>query len=79
MATLNVLPPDIQPRASAHIPEQQKMVQTLIDKGHAYAANGSVYFDVSNNAAAVQRTAKNRAKLNRLQVVLVIVQAPFVR
>ncbi len=48
MAALGNLPPDIQPRASGHIPEQQKMIQTLIDKGNAYVADGSVYFDVTS-------------------------------
>ncbi len=46
MDALGVERPDISPRASAHIPEQIKMVETLIAKGHAYEANGSVYFDV---------------------------------
>jgi cysteinyl-tRNA synthetase len=47
MDTLNVIRPDISPRASAHIPEQIELVKTLLAKGHAYEANGSVYFDVS--------------------------------
>lgn len=48
MDALNVLRPDISPRASAHVPEQIELVKTLIELGHAYAANGSVYFDVSS-------------------------------
>ncbi len=46
MLQLNVLPPSIEPRASGHIIEQQQMVETLLEKGYAYEANGSVYFDV---------------------------------
>ena len=46
MAALGVLPPDISPRASAHIPEQIEMIKVLLAKGHAYEVNGSVYFDV---------------------------------
>ncbi len=46
MDALNVLRPDISPRASGHVPEQIELVQKLIDKGMAYAVNGSVYFDV---------------------------------
>ncbi len=46
MEELNVLPPSIEPRASGHIIEQQEMVQSILDKGFAYEANGSVYFDV---------------------------------
>lgn len=47
MDALNCLRPDISPRATGHIPEQIELVQTLIEKGYAYAVNGSVYFDVS--------------------------------
>ena len=46
MDALGVLRPDISPRATGHITEQIEMVQSLIKKGYAYEANGSVYFDV---------------------------------
>ena len=48
MDALNVTRPDISPRASGHVPEQIEMIKTLLQKGHAYEANGSVYFDVSS-------------------------------
>ncbi len=48
MDALGVLHPDISPRASAHIPEQIEMIQTLIEKGHAYESAGSVYFDIAS-------------------------------
>ncbi|MBN1392290.1 MAG: cysteine--tRNA ligase [Sedimentisphaerales bacterium] len=44
---LNCLRPDISPRASGHIVEQIELVKTLLEKGCAYEANGSVYFDIS--------------------------------
>ncbi len=47
MDQLNVLRPDISPRASAHIPEIIQMCLRLIEKGYAYEAEGSVYFDVT--------------------------------
>ena len=47
MDKLNVLRPDISPRATGHIIEQIELVQTLIKKGFAYESNGSVYFDVA--------------------------------
>jgi cysteinyl-tRNA synthetase len=47
MDLLNVLRPDISPRASGHIPEQIEMAQRLLEAGYAYEVNGSVYFDVS--------------------------------
>ena len=46
MRQLNVLPPNIEPRASGHIIEQIAMVRTILDRGYAYVSNGSVYFDV---------------------------------
>jgi cysteinyl-tRNA synthetase len=48
MDALGVQRPDISPRASAHVPEQIDIIQTLIAKGHAYEANSSVYFDVAS-------------------------------
>ena len=46
MDRLNVQRPDISPRATGHVPEMIELTQTLIDKGYAYVANGSVYFSV---------------------------------
>ncbi len=48
MSQLNVIPPDLMPRASGHIPEQLDIIQRLVDSRHAYEVNGSVYFDVSS-------------------------------
>ncbi len=39
-------PPDIEPRATGHIPEMIGLIRRLIEGGHAYAAAGDVYFDV---------------------------------
>ncbi len=47
MDKLNCVRPDISPRASGHIVEQIELVKILLEKGYAYEANGSVYFDVS--------------------------------
>jgi cysteinyl-tRNA synthetase len=46
MASLNVLPPSIEPRASGHMIEQQELIAKIIESGYAYEKNGSVYFDV---------------------------------
>ena len=42
----NNLPPSIEPTATGHIVEQIETIKKIIDKGLAYEANGSVYFDV---------------------------------
>lgn len=46
---LNCLPPHIEPSAVAHIPHQIRMVEELVEKGHAYPSeDGSVYFKISS-------------------------------
>jgi cysteinyl-tRNA synthetase len=46
MDQLGVEPPTVQPRATETIPQMIEMVQRLIDRGHAYAVDGDVYFSV---------------------------------
>jgi cysteinyl-tRNA synthetase len=46
MADLNIAPADIYPRATQEIAKIIEVIQGLVDKGHAYAAQGSVYFRV---------------------------------
>ena len=43
---LGCRPPDVEPRASGHIPEMIVLIRRLIESGHAYAGGGDVYFDV---------------------------------
>nr|WP_205863414.1 cysteine--tRNA ligase [Planosporangium thailandense] len=53
-ATLGVLPPTYEPRATGHIPEMIELIKLLIEKGHAYPAedgSGDVYFDVRSYPA----------------------------
>ncbi len=45
------MPPDIEPRATGHIPEMIVLIRRLIDGGHAYPAAGDVYFDVRSYPA----------------------------
>ena len=51
-AKLGVLRPDQEPRASEHVEGMHRMIQTLIDKGYAYApGNGDVYYRVGKFAS----------------------------
>jgi cysteinyl-tRNA synthetase len=43
---LGVLPPTYEPRATGHIPDMVALMERLIERGHAYASGGDVYFDV---------------------------------
>ncbi|MDA8164135.1 MAG: cysteine--tRNA ligase [Desulfobacteraceae bacterium] len=46
MELLGVAPPDIEPKATEHIPEIIALIRTLVDKGLAYAVDHDVYFRV---------------------------------
>ena len=49
LEALGVLPPTYEPRATGHVPEMVTLMETLVAKGHAYAASdgsGDVYLDV---------------------------------
>lgn len=43
---IGILPPTYEPRATASVPQMQELIARLIERGHAYAAAGDVYFDV---------------------------------
>ncbi|MCX6766310.1 MAG: cysteine--tRNA ligase [Candidatus Moranbacteria bacterium] len=45
---MNILRSHFFPKATAHIPQMIKMIQTLIEKGHAYEKNGNVFYDVTS-------------------------------
>ncbi len=48
LAELGVLPPDAEPRATDYVDSIIEMISNLIDKGHAYAAEGHVLFSVAS-------------------------------
>ena len=48
MAALGVAPPDVEPRATAHVPGMVEMISRLIESGHAYPADGHVLFAVAS-------------------------------
>jgi len=48
MEALGVKAPNVEPRATEHIQQMQNMIQSLIDSGHAYFAEGHVLFDIES-------------------------------
>ena len=50
MAALGVQPPDVEPRATGHIPQMVALIERLVAGGHAYAAEGHVLFAVASYA-----------------------------
>jgi len=50
MAMLGITPPDVEPHATEHIPQIIAMIEQLIARGHAYAADGHVLFSIASYA-----------------------------
>ncbi len=62
---LGVLPPDHEPRATEYVGKMLDMIQTLIERGHAYAAaNGDVYYAVRSFPSYGQLSGKSLEELN---------------
>ena len=76
LALLGIGPPDVEPRATEHIPEMISLIGELIEKGHAYApGNGDVYFSVESfpdygalshrNPKEMRETEKGQGEVKR--------------
>ena len=48
LQTLRIEPAWKYPRATDHVPQMLAIVQQLLERGHAYVRDGSVYFDISS-------------------------------
>ncbi len=60
MAALGTLPPDHEPRATEFIPAMIAFIETLIEKGQAYEAEGHVLFDVPGWEAYGELSGRDR-------------------
>ena len=70
MTRLGVRAPTIRPKATEHIPEMLALIQTLMDKGTAYATPRGVWFDVSKFPAYGKlsgRTADDEGTEHRVE------------
>lgn len=70
MAALGVRTPSIQPRATDHVDGMIAMTKTLIEKGHAYEAEGHVLFHVPSykNYGALSRQPRDeQVKIARVE------------
>jgi cysteinyl-tRNA synthetase len=63
MAALGALPPDQEPRATAHIAEMIFIIQRLIASGHAYLAEGHVLFAVASDPSYGQLSGRSQDEL----------------
>jgi cysteinyl-tRNA synthetase len=60
MAALGTLKPDREPRATEHIPQMIVLIERLIERGHAYQADGHVLFHVPSMAAYGRLSGRDR-------------------
>ena len=63
MAALGALPPSVEPRATQHIAQMIALIETLIERGHAYAAEGHVLFSVPSMADYGRLSGHSREEL----------------
>jgi len=63
MAALGNLAPDVEPRATEHIPQMIAMIERLIAGGHAYAAEGHVLFAVASFPAYGRLARRSRKEM----------------
>jgi cysteinyl-tRNA synthetase len=61
--TLNLLEPDVRPKATDHIKEQIQMVKTLLAKGFAYQLTDGIYFDTAKFPSYGALTGQNLDEL----------------
>jgi len=63
-AAMGVLPPDMEPCATTSMEQIINMIETLVEKGYAYAGdNGDVYYDVSRFESYGQLSGKRTEDL----------------
>jgi cysteinyl-tRNA synthetase len=60
---LGVLAPDLEPKATEHIPEIIDLIQALVDRGLAYASDGDVYFSVRADEGYGRLSGRNPDEL----------------
>ncbi len=48
-ALVGCRPPDVEPRATGHIPDMLSLIGRLVRNGHAYLTAGDVYFNVNSD------------------------------
>lgn len=60
---LGVVPPEKYPRATEEIPMMLDIIQTLIQRGHAYEVKGNVYFRVASDPGFGRLSGLGRAEM----------------
>ncbi|PYM97602.1 MAG: cysteine--tRNA ligase [Candidatus Rokuibacteriota bacterium] len=63
MAALGVLAPDLDPKATEHVPQMIELIGRLVASGHAYPIDGDVYFEIRRFPPYGRLSGKNLDEL----------------
>ncbi len=63
MDMLGIRPPVAEPKATENIPQMIEFIETLVNKGYAYAAGGDVYFSVEKFAEYGKLSGQDREQM----------------
>jgi cysteinyl-tRNA synthetase len=72
---LRVIPADVYPRATDHVPEMAGMICGLLNKGFAYRKDGSVYFDIGKFKAYGRLSKVERRELRSTKRIAARIEA----
>jgi cysteinyl-tRNA synthetase len=59
VTALGAILPDVEPKATDHVPEMVGLIERLVASGHAYTVQGDVYFDVRSYPPYGKLSGKN--------------------
>jgi cysteinyl-tRNA synthetase len=59
IAALGVLTPEVEPKATEHVPEMIALIERLVARGYAYVVEGDVYFEIRRFPAYGKLSGKN--------------------
>ena len=63
IAALGVQPPDVEPKATEHVPEMIALIERLVADGYAYVVDGDVYFEIRRYPPYGKLSGKNLDEL----------------
>jgi len=63
MASLGIRPPDVEPKATEHVPQMLELIERLLKRGMAYVLEGDVYFEVRRFPTYGKLSGKNLDEL----------------
>src|SRR5260370_40981332 len=63
MACVGIVPADVEPKATEHVPQMLELIERLLKRGLAYVLEGDVYFEVRRFPTYGKLSGKNLDEL----------------